>query len=148
MEPIKTLVLLADDEKARLCRNLGPYKGLEEIEDYSASVLEMERYENADRAGRNQAEPGTAYHSYDPEPSDEQKARKAFAELLIYELTVQFAKGGYDRLVVIAPPTMLGELRKAMPKKLKKLLVLDIPKDYLQLTLDEVVENLEGEIVI
>ncbi|MEJ1990824.1 MAG: host attachment protein [Maritimibacter sp.] len=148
MKPITTLVLLADDEKARLCKNLGPYKGLEEIEDYSAAVLEHDRFVDSDRAGRNQASPGTGYHAYDPEPNDEQKARAAFAELLIYELTVQFSQGDYDRLVVIAPPAMLGELRKAMPKKMKKLLVLDMPHDYLQLTLEEVVEALEGEIVI
>jgi protein required for attachment to host cells len=148
MKPTKTLVLLADDEKARLFENLGIGKGLHELEDFSAAVIDADRWRNADRPGRNSATKGVAQHAFDTAEAEHDNAQAAFAKLVLEETLRFFDKGSYERFVLVAPPKMLGVLRGGLEPRMKEALVVDIAKDYLQLTPDEVVNRLAGEIVL
>jgi protein required for attachment to host cells len=148
MKPIKTLVLLADDEKARLFESPGPGKGLSEIEDFSAALLDKDRIRHADRPGRSSAMPGVAQHAYDKAEAEHDQAQAAFARLVLDETEARFGKGSYDRFVMVAPPSMLGVLRAGLAARLKDALVADIAKDYLKLTPAEIVEHLAGEIAL
>lgn len=149
MKPIKTLVLLADDARARLFENLGPGKGLNEIEDMAASMVTSKGSEYADRAGRNVAAPGAGRHGVsDLAEAEQDQAREAFVKAVLKEATVRFNEGGFDRVVLAAAPATLGLLREQMPAALKKALVVDVAKDFLKLKPEEVVERLSDEIVL
>ncbi len=148
MKPTKTLVLLADDEKARLFENLGLGKGLQELEDFSAAVLDADRWRNADRPGRNSAMKGVGQHAFDTAEAEHDNAQAAFSKLVLEETLRHFDKGSYERFVLVAPPKMLGVLRAGLAPSLKQALVVDIAKDYLKLTPDEVVKHLASEIVL
>lgn len=149
MKPIKTLVLLADDGRARLFENLGPGTGLVEVIDLSVSTLDPESLRFADRAGRGQAAPGMAQHAaFDQAEAEHDRLEGLFAKAVIAETEGRFADGGYERFVVAAAPGMLGVLRKGLPKRLKDALVADVAKDLLKMKPAEVVEHLADQIAL
>lgn len=145
MKPVKTLVLIADDARARLFENTGPGTGLTEIEDLAASAVAG----FADRAGRNSAAPGVAQHGFgDQAEAEHDQAQAEFVKAILAETEGRFTEGGFGRLVVAAAPSTLGVLRSQMPAALAKALVVDVAKDFVKLKPAEVVERLAGEIVL
>ena len=146
MKPIKTLVLLANDEHAGLFENHGMGKGLTEIEDLAASVLADTDVRYADRPGRNAATPGVAQHAFDQAEHDQ--AQAAVAKAVLAETEARFAEGRFDRFVMAAAPDTLGVLRAGLSKKLKAALAVDVAKDWLKLSPGEVVELLGDRIVL
>jgi len=112
MKPVRTLVLLANDGTARFLMNEGVGKGLSGIDTLDADhAIRAEAHEYADEPGRSSAAPGMARHAYAPHADEESQKRAAFAAAVIDRLDERWRKGRYDRLVVAAPPKMLGELR-------------------------------------
>ena len=148
MKPVKTLVLLANDATARLFENLGPGRGLTEIEDVAAGLIAGTDVRYADRAGRSSAAPGMALHATaDLAEAEEDQSRSAFVRALVAETADRFREGGYDRFVMAAAPATLGALRAQLPDILKRALVVDVAKDFVRHTPDEVVKHLEDHIV-
>lgn len=149
MKPKKTLVLLANDATARLFENLGPGRGLTEMEDFSAAFIEGADVRYSDRPGRNSAAPGMAQHATtDLAEAEEEQSRDAFVRAVIAETEVRFREGGYDRFVLAAAPATLGALRAHLSDKLRAALVVDVDKDFTQHTPAEVVRLLENEILL
>ncbi len=149
MKPVKTLVLLANDATARLFQNLGPGRGLTEIEDFSVGLIVGAGAGYADRPGRNSAAPGVAQHAtVDLAEAEELQAREAFVRALVSETEARFREGRYDRFVMAAAPATLGALRAHLPEKLRRALVLDVDKDFTRQGPAEVVKRLEGVIVL
>lgn len=148
MKPRKTLVLLANDAMARLFENLGPQRGLTEIEDFSAAFTKGVEVRYSDRPGRNTAAPGMAQHATaDLAEAGEVQSREAFVRAVVAETEARFREGGYERFVMAAAPATLGALRAHLPDKLKRALVLDVDKDFTHQTSAEIVERMAGEIV-
>lgn len=148
MKPIRTLVLLANDERARMFENAGVGKGVTEIEDMAAQNLMGEEVDYADRPGRNSAAPGVAQHAFAEPQAVHDQERERFARQVLSELEAQFSEGRYDRLVLVAAPAMLGTLRGGMSKPLKQALAVDLDKDFLKLKPDELVDRLASHIVL
>jgi len=149
MKPTKTLVLLADDATARLFENLGPGRGLAEIEDFAAALVARANVRYSDRPGRNSAAPGMARHALaDLEQAEEVQSREAFVREAIAETELRFREGGYDRFVMAAAPATLGVLRAHLPDTLRAALVVDVDKDLIRLTPAEVVRHLEDKILL
>lgn len=148
MKPTKTLVLLANDAKARLFANEGAGKGLTEFEDMSSKTIAEANTRYADRPGRNSAAPGVAQHGYDKAEAEHDQNQEAFLKAVVEETETRFAKGGFDRFVMAAPPSALGVLRAHLPAALKAALEVDVDKDYLHQTPAEVVKLLGDRIVL
>lgn len=55
--------------------------------------------------------------------------RPRLAKHIVAAMQAEWKKGGADRVVVVAAPKMLGELRKAMPKDLAQAIVRQHDKD-------------------
>ena len=148
MKPIKTLLLLANDATARLFENLGPGRGLREIEDVPAALVSGTDVRYADRPGRNAAAPGMAQHAFaDQAEAEEVQSRDAFVRAVLRETEARFREGDYRRFVIAAAPATLGALRAHLPDALRQALVLDVAKDFTGQTPGEVVKHLEGEIL-
>lgn len=148
MKPVKTLVLLANDATARLFENLGPGRGLSEIEDFSAKLTAGTEVRYSDRPGRNAAAPGMAHHATaDQSEAEEAQSRAAFVRAVVAETDARFRESGFSRFVMAAAPATLGVLRTQLPDRLRAALVLDVDKDFTAQTPADVVKRLEGEIV-
>lgn len=141
MKPVRTLVLVADDETARLLVNEGVGKGLRQIAQQSADSLDPKRFRYSDTPGRERAAPGMARHGMEPRSSEERQARQAFADLVVQELLAAWETGGHDRIVIAAAPRMLGALRDrlgglaphvtaSLDKDLVKVAISDLPRHF------------------
>lgn len=72
----------------------------------------------------------TAHHSYRPDKNPGRMAEDIFAHTLAEWLDEAVSADAFDRLVVVAPPHMLGDLRKVMSKQLNARVVAEVGKDF------------------
>ena len=143
MKPVRTLVVVANEREARLLVNEGVGKGLIQIEDVPRDAWPDAEVAYSDQRGRGQAGPGTARHGMEPSTSEQRQMRERFAGHLAEKLGSVWGKGDYDRLIVAAPPKMLGALRDEMPAALKDSLAGDLDKDLVKIPLADLPKHFE-----
>ncbi|QHO75332.1 Host attachment protein [Bradyrhizobium sp. CCBAU 051011] len=124
-----TLMLIGDGRKALFLRNKGTPQRLNlEVEQ----VLEQEnpatREQGTDRPGRSIQSVGTARSAM--EQADwHYLAEERFAGT-IAEALYRLAHGNhFDRLVVVAPAKVLGNLRQAFHAEVAERIVAEVPKE-------------------
>lgn len=136
--PNDTCVLVADGRKLLFFRNEGD-------QDYPRLEVEQER-EGDDRAdreiktdapGRSFASAGTARSAMD-EPDYHQQAEDRFAAEAADLLRERALSNHFDKLIVVAPPRTLGELRKHYHKEVEARLIGEIDKDLTGHPVDEI----------
>lgn len=124
----ETWVLVADGEKALFLRNDGG------ATDPQLTVMRVEQQDNpkqgeqvSDRPGR-MADTGAGQRSAMEEADWHQLAKDRFAADLSTILARMVRRGRIARLVLVAPPRSLGELREQMNDAVRKVVVAEIPK--------------------
>ncbi len=141
MKPVRTWILVADAEAARVIAHPGPGKGLHQIrgKTYCAKTL----FEPADQQGRTFSSAHTARHKLEPHLGGEQRESRAFAETLMVELARCHRKGHFDRLILCAAPDMLAHLRKKVPGPMKACVMAEIAKDLTNVPTDSLPRHFE-----
>ncbi|WP_343081722.1 host attachment protein [Ostreiculturibacter nitratireducens] len=138
MKPVRTLIVVADEEAARFLINEGVGKGLQEICVVSISQLDEGTLEFADRPGRSSAgSKVVGRHGMDPRTDLEENNRAKFASHVIEALDQEWKAAKADRLVVAAPPKMLGELRSRLSGAPAAALAGDLAKDLVNVPLND-----------
>lgn len=69
-------------------------------------------------------------------------AERRFAHLLAHVLERGLAENSFGRLILVAEPKLLGELRENLSRGLQAKIAAEISKDYVHLTAREVREQL------
>ncbi|HBS99224.1 MAG TPA: Host attachment protein [Citreicella sp.] len=133
-----TWVLVADGEKALFLRN-----DLD-AENPDLNVVRIEQQENpsdreqsANRPGRV-ADNGPGQKSALDDTDWHQLAKDRFADDLADILYKQAHKGAFDRIVLVAPPATLGELRSKLHKEVQDKLVAEIDKTLTNHPIDKI----------
>lgn len=122
-------VLVADGEKSLILRNEGDrqYPNLEvvrEIEEENPPTREQ----GTDRPGRMPSRPGGQHRSAVEETDWHRVAKERFAEDLARRLYRMAHRGDFEKLVLVAPPLVLGELRKQLHKEVEERVTGELPK--------------------
>ncbi len=147
MKPTKTWVLVADGSRARVLENLGPGKGLHQLPHSTEDWLLAPDHElGTDRPGRVFNSVGEVRHALEATSDPHREQKRAFAHHLVKELDARFGAKEFDRLVLIAPPAMLGDLRAALPAELGKFVVGSVAKDLTHVPVEGVQEAV-GEVL-
>lgn len=131
-------VLIADGGRALVLRNDGDemFPNLKVVKAYEIDNPPTHA-QGTDRPGRGHDAFGgnrttveqTDYHRL---------AEDRFMQRLASDLDKQLEAGVFKSLVIAAPPTALGEFRKAESANLKKAIVADIHKDFTHLPVYEI----------
>ena len=94
---------------------------------------------NSDRPGRvfdHASGPGrrggSSHHSTGGERTPRRLEAAAFAARIAEELEQSHRSGHFDRLIIMAGPSFLGLLRKAIPESVRGSVVAEIPKDLIR----------------
>lgn len=136
--PANALVLVSDGRHARLLRNRGtPVKPQLIIEQALDRVNPPTREQGSDKPGRRQGPEGGgrgAIEQTDWHQLEEERFAADIADLL-YKLG---HAGGYDELVVVAPPKMLGDLRAKFHPEVAGAVVAELPRDLTQYSVPEI----------
>jgi len=138
MKAITTWVVVADGARAKVYLNDGPGKGLAEVpgtglEGSHAPTREI----NADRPGRTFDRAGEGRHAKEPPTDPHREAKRKFARQVAELLQDGLNRGAYDRLVLVAPPQALGDLRGQLGKGVQAKVSGELGKDLTHLSVHE-----------
>lgn len=142
MNSVRTMVIVANDRHARFLENTGPGQGLRELK----VMEETEAVGFADFPGRSQAAtfPGPsqaaaseARHGFQRPSGEEEHARDIFANEIVKTAGKLWSEHPFDRLVMAAPPKMLGVLRAKLAAPLDDALFGDLDKDLTHVTVHD-----------
>ena len=156
--PHNAYVLVADGSKLLFFRNEGDA-------DYPKLEVEMEREEeNPKDSDQGRSEPGRTFSSNRGDPrsggygSTVGAARSAYSETDFHQLqkdnfaheTAEMLKkkalaNAFDKLIVVAPPRTLGELRKHYHKEVEARIAGEVAKDLTNMPVAEIEKLLQAQ---
>lgn len=133
-----TWVLIADGEKALFLRN----DVAAENPDLNVVRLEeqdnpSDRAQSANRPGRMN-DGGPSQRSAVDHTDWHELAKERFAHDLADILYAQAHKGAFDKIVLVAPPQVLGELRDTLHQEVRNKVVAEVDKTLTNHPLDEI----------
>lgn len=149
MKPIRTWILIADGTRARIVCNTGPGKGLQEV-----SGMEFEGDNSrsgdimADRPGRTFDSAGSHRHAMEPHSDPQREAKRSFAADMVGKLQDQLQAQAFDRLVLVAAPATLGDIRKSLPKSLLDVVYGEISKNLVHVPNQELDSHLSEVLAV
>jgi protein required for attachment to host cells len=132
------LVLVGDGREALFFRNKGDARHPNLVVE---RVLEQDNpptdEQGTDSPGRTLGPPGPGKSAV--EPTDwHQLAEDRFAKDIAAALYRRAHAGRFDKLVVVAPPKVLGVLRKEMHKEVTERITAEVPKELTSHPVDEI----------
>ena len=142
--PHDAWVLVADGEKALILRNEGDgaYPNLQ-----VTRLIEQDnpatRDQGTDRPGRFSDGP-SVHRSAVQETDWHRLAEERFARDLADRLYKAAHAGRFDRLILVAPPRTLGELRDALHKEVRARVIAEIDKDLTNHPVHEIEKKVAG----
>lgn len=137
-------VVVADGEKALFLRNEGDaeYPHLQvfrEMHDDNPPTSQQ----GTDRPGRFNDGPNVHRSAVD-ETDWHRIEKERFAKEIAGRLYRMAHRGDYQRLVIVAPPLVLGEMRKELHKEVLERLVGEVPKTLTNHTVAEIEKILQA----
>jgi protein required for attachment to host cells len=131
-------VLVADGEKALFLRNEGDekYPNLEVFRERKESNPPT-REQGVDKPGR--LNDGPSVHRSAVEETDWHRIEKErFAKEIADQLYKMAHKGDFERLVIVAPPLVMGEMRKELHKEVKDRVIGEVAKTLTNHTIEDI----------
>jgi protein required for attachment to host cells len=145
MKRKRTWVLIADGGHAKVFESLGPASDLVPVEGMAFSAeLPANRDILTDRPGRSFESQGRARHAKENPSDPHRDLKRAFARKLAGILEAELAAKRFDRLVLVAPPPMLGDLREALSAKVRAKVAAELAHDLVKTPHAELPKHLEG----
>lgn len=150
MKPTVTWIVIADGDQAKVFEHEGPGKGLRAVKDM---LFEQEHLKArdimADKPGRSFSSAGPGSRSSLEYSSDPVEVReRKFVEKLADALNTKQAEGKFDRLVIAAAPTALGDLRPALSDNVRETILAEMPKDLTNVPTPKLAAHFDGLIAI
>ena len=141
--PTDALVLVGDGEKALFLRNKGDAEYLNlVVEGIQAQDNPATSEQGTDRPGRTFSSDGrrsaleeTDWHRF---------AEERFAEEIAQTLYRRAHRNDFKQLVVVVPPKVLGNLRKAFHKEVTDRIIAEVPKELTSHPVAEMEKLLAG----
>lgn len=144
MKPKRTWILVADGAHGRILFTEGWDRGLTIVSAHeSVAATKLTRELGADRPGRVQESANTARHAMEPRVDWQRHEKHLFAKEMAKALNKGAHDNAYDRLVLVATPAILGELRAALDKTARKLVSAELDKDLTQVPLHDLPKRLQ-----
>lgn len=137
-------VVVADSEKALFLRNEGDEEHLHlEVFREMGQDNPPNREQAANRRGRfNDGGAGGAHRSAVADTDWHRMNKEQFAKDIAEKLYELAHKGKFERLVVVAAPLVLGEMRKEMHQVVSDKIIGEIDKNLTNLPIDQIEAHL------
>ncbi|MBO0764879.1 MAG: host attachment protein [Hyphomicrobiaceae bacterium] len=130
MKPIRTWVLIADAARARVFETRGRGTGLTAVADMVLDAeLAPSREIGTDRPGRSFESVGGMRHALESPSDPHREQKRQFARRIADAVEARQAARSFDRLVVVAPPVTMGDLRAVLADKVKAAVSAEVVAD-------------------
>jgi protein required for attachment to host cells len=146
MKPTKTWILIADASRARVLEQVGKGNALSEVAGLRFEHDVPATHELVDDSqGRTMTSArGGKRHAFAPKSDPNREAKRHFMQDLAAILEERLAAGAFDRLMLVAPPQALGDLRAAISAKVADKVFADVHKDLTKVPDHRIAEHLEA----
>jgi protein required for attachment to host cells len=145
VQKIVTWIVVADGARARVFVNEGVGKGVTERLDRAfVGSRRLNQDIQADRPGRAFESTGQARHAMEPRTDPHRHAEREFIREFVAWLAEEARTSPMDRLVLIAAPQTLGDLRQLLPKPLAAKVTGELAKDLTRATPAEIEAQIGG----
>lgn len=138
-KPPKTWVLVADAAQGLIFDMAAPAPKLTLVE--KITMPHDPASEPSDRAGRY-PDAGPGQRSAIGEPDHGEREKEAHARILADRLAADLRRGRFERLALVAPPRMIGLLRKAFPDDLSRAVSFELTEDLTNHPVPKIEEKL------
>lgn len=136
---IVTWIVVANGARAHILQQNRKGNGLHEVLPYDLVGRNLPTRERvSDRAGMAYDRRSNASHAMAPRSDAHRHDKLQFARDLAAELVKHAETRAFRRLVLVAPPQTLGDLRSVLPERVRGLVNAEIPKDLTQFSLPAV----------
>jgi len=143
--PQATWVLVADGARARILANRGRHGALRPVfdHDFTAPSRVPTRELVSDRPGRESNPGHGGVHGMEPPTDPHRHEKLEFARRMARVLDEGATSHTFDRLVLVAPPQCLGDIRGALGKEARRRVAGEVHKDLTQLSPTQLRSHLE-----
>ena len=143
MKPTRTWILIADGARARILETHGPastpirHSELVFAGDHASTHDLM-----SDRQGRSHSSVGPGRSAIEPQTDPHRNLKAKFAHQLADVLAQGLQRNAYDRLVIVAAPVTLGDLRAALSDHVRAKVAGEVAKDLTKTPDNEIAGHL------
>ncbi len=142
MKPTRTWILIADGGRARVLEQVGKGHPLAEVSGMTRSIdLPRSHDLGDDQPGRTEASVG-GRHSMEPRSDPHRELKRKFAHELADMLAQKLGAKAFDKLILVAPPVTLGDLRAALAEPARKAVSGEVASDLTKTPDHEVAAHL------
>lgn len=147
MQKTRTWILIADAGTARVLETQGMGQPLRAVSGFNLEQdLPRSRELGDDRPPRTHESVGPARHAYEPKSDPHRKLKRSFAKQISDELEAAAASKSFDRLIIVAPPVLLGDLRQELPRSVKDRTAAEVAKDLVAIADQDIRKHLQDAV--
>jgi protein required for attachment to host cells len=142
-----TWIAVADSAHATIYAQTAPGAPLNPVPDGVLASPNLKGREIvSDRPGRSFDSAGQGRHATESEVDPRRQQDIEFVREVATRLEDHAKRGDFDRLILVAPPRTLGDLRAALDKNAKSRIAAEIAKDFVALRPDELRVRIADEL--
>lgn len=138
-----TWLVVADGARAHFYRSADGSLTPALNHDLAAATRNPARDVQSDRPGRSFDSAGEGHHAMEPPTDWKTHEKKQLAAAVAAELRQAVDRREFDRLVVVAPPEMLGHMRQVFDDRVKDLVDAEMGKDLTHLSTHQLAHQLK-----
>lgn len=143
----QTWVVVADSTRARIMSADHVNGSLRELETLVHPESRLhEKDLTTDLPGRTFDSGGQGRHAMEQTLTPKQQERADFARNLADRLEEARSQGNLRQLIIVASPSVLGELRKSLTPELERLVVYELDKNVVQNDVKDIRNRLPGRL--
>ena len=145
----RTWIVVANGTTARALENEGIGKGLDPAPAFEMTVASPPtRALGSDRPGRVHDRFGQGRHAMEPKADWHRQEKAEFAKAVAERIGSAARDRVFDRLVLVAPPTVMGDIRAALDRHARDLIIGEVTKDLTRSGLAEIEQHLDNVLVV
>lgn len=142
---IVTWIVITDGAKARIVANQGPGLNLSVHQEHSSAAARQKDEDLvSDRKGRTFDRSAEGRHAMEPRNSPKQLEKEKFVQSVVDQVRKGGLEKAFDQLVLVAAPTALGQLRKALSGEFGDRITSEIAKDLTNVAIHDLPAHLES----
>jgi len=142
MKKTKLWYVIADGGRARFVER-DDTGALRTVASFVSTELHERSHDlGLDRPARVKESAGPTRHAVEPRRDLHEAAKENFVKLVAEELDAEHFRGQFDKLILVAPPGVLTELKKKLSKPITKLVVDGLQKDLTRVPDHDLTEHL------
>lgn len=140
--PARVWVMVSDMNSARIFKKDG--KQLAFLGAFEPTGTAREDLSNGSIGNVAASSGGSLHHQYAPHMNASRHDELLFTREVAGWLDDAVAKNSFDRLVLVSPPQMLGEFRRAFSKRVTARIMADMNKDLTKMPVADIQLELSG----